>query len=202
MARVVVYVPGLGDKAWRQVGQSALLSIWRPLYGIRMRYFAARWSNPREGFPAKLQRLLKMIDGELAKGNTVSVIGASAGASMALHALLARPKVVSAISVCGKLRNPQTISELVYTVNPAFKPSIERLVAAEPTLTSKQRAKILLVRPQRDAVVPVGENWVRGATVTTLPTFGHAFSILASLTFFSRRLAVFIRKAQASHNSK
>jgi pimeloyl-ACP methyl ester carboxylesterase len=195
MAHVVIYVPGLGDNAVRQAAQSTLLWLWQPLYGIRMRYFAARWQRHDESFADKLARLVTLVDSELASGNHVSLIGASAGASLSINALVQRPLLTAAISVCGKLRNPQTILPEIYSVSPAFRPSLEAAAAAEPTLNDAQRTKVLLVRPTRDAVVPVGDNWVRGATITTLPTFGHALSILASLTIFSRRLAAFIRAA-------
>src|SRR5580700_11504718 len=83
----IIYIPGLGDSNTVR-GQRFLVSLWRN-YGIHGHCYQMVWAD-KEPFQPKFDRLLSLIDELHAQGQVVSLIGSSAGASVALHAFAAR----------------------------------------------------------------------------------------------------------------
>lgn len=193
MRHYVVYIPGLADKryAW---SQRAALFLWRPR--IRAFYFTAHWANTRESFQHRLERLLKVIDHAHKKGYTVSLVSASAGSSLALVAFHKRTDVIHrVVSICGKLKHPETILPAVYAINPAFRESIIAYSRIEPTFTAIQRHRVLVVRATHDSYVPGKDGALEGAQTYTMRTAGHVFSIFMALTLYRRALIRFISKS-------
>lgn len=151
-------------------------------------------------FAPKIERVLTKID-ELAEGsNKVSLIGASAGASVVLCALAARPdKIASAVSICGKINHPETISAWTYRRNSAFKEAMTALSEILPTLDLETRARIMSIHPLQDSLVPVVDTLIPGARNTLMPTVGHVLSIIIALTLGAPFIMRFL-KQQAAKN--
>ena len=191
----IVYIPGLGDKLNRRFGQATALALWR-LNGVRPHYFVVGWADQNEDFEHKLQRLLERVDTLTNRGHTVSLVATSAGASLALIAFKKRVQSIHVvITICGKLNNLATVADAVYATNPAFKASLQRFAAIEPTLSANQRSRVLTVISKKDSLVPKGDSMLSGSKIEQLPTRGHLLTIFAALTWFRRRLINFIRAA-------
>jgi pimeloyl-ACP methyl ester carboxylesterase len=191
----IVYLPGLGDDTFGPA-QTKLLKLWK-VYKLNAHYHYIGWADG-EAFAPKLERILAAID-KHAKGQTVSLVGTSAGASAALNAYAARKDVIhSVVCICGKLRNPQTIVPARFKQNPAFQDSLTLLPSSLATLTSADRKKILSIRPLKDNMVPPADTFIEGARTALVPTAGHGLSILYALTIGSRRVASFIKSASSS----
>src|SRR6478752_6076210 len=95
----VIYIPGLGDQ--RTQGQMLALRLWRRP-GLYVEMFVMHWYDS-EPYQDKFERLLKVVDRHLEAGETVSLVGASAGASVALNAFADRQeKVNGLVGLCGK----------------------------------------------------------------------------------------------------
>jgi carboxylesterase type B len=153
------------------------------------------WADKRP-FADKLSSLLNHIDELAAGGHQVSLVGESAGASAAIVAYAARPQTVHRVAcICGKLRNAQTISTYTYRHNPAFKESMAALETALHSLSSDQLKRIRSVHPLADPTVPVGDTRIEGTEERTIPTIGHATSIVLGNIFFSWRLVPFLKRA-------
>jgi hypothetical protein len=190
----VIYIPGLGDKRLYAGGQQAALALWRTSH-VQAYYFVVKWADAAESYQDKLQRLLDTIDDVCAKGYTVSLAAASAGSSLALNAFAQRKKSVhSVVSICGKLTRMDTVSRLLFTINPAFKASMEAYKHVEPSFTASDRKKILIVRAARDSYVPADDGEVKGAPVYVMRSMGHVFSILLALTIYRRPILRFIKR--------
>jgi len=195
MRHVVIYVPGLGDSRLYSGIQRAALLLWRASY-IQPHYFAVKWGNAAESYEAKLERLLAAID-DASRSHTVSLVAASAGSSLALTAFSKRSQAVrSVVSICGKINNPNTVSDVLFAMNPAFQESIENFQVIEPTLTTADRKKILIVRANRDNYVSATDGEVAGAYTHRMQTAGHAFSIFMALTIFRWPLLRFITRSK------
>jgi pimeloyl-ACP methyl ester carboxylesterase len=175
----IIYIPGLGDSKTR--GQQFAVRLWRT-YGVYGHCHAVIWNNT-DSFENKLQGILKEIDQLKSKGHIVSLMGASAGASMALHAFAARKEAISSVVlVCGELADARKINPSYFTKNPAFKVSMERLPATLNKLTMDDRKRVMSLHPLFDETVTIKDTYLEGARMFTSISFGHAFTIGMTLT--------------------
>jgi pimeloyl-ACP methyl ester carboxylesterase len=189
MKHHVIYVPGLSDD--RTLNQDTAIQLWR-LWGVTPHYHAVGWAD-KESFAPKLARLVARID-ELKKDGSVSLVGVSAGASAVLHAYAKRPDTISSVAyICGKIQNPQTVSEKTKAQNPAFAESIASLAESLQKLDTDKRKHILSVRPKDDDVVPVPDTKIEGVEEKILPTKGHGFSIFYAVIFAGYPIVRFLK---------
>jgi hypothetical protein len=195
MSRIhIIYIPGLADRLNRRFGQATALTLWN-FHGIRPHYFTVGWADQHESFEQKLQRLLKRIDNLEARDYKLSLVAASAGASLALIAFCERPQAIQSVAtICGKLHNPDTIADAIYAANPALKASLERFTEIEPSITPDRRRRVLTVLSNKDNLVPAGDSVLDKSKIEQLPTHGHIVTIFAALTWYRRRLISFIRQ--------
>ncbi|MGH7195182.1 MAG: hypothetical protein ACREGA_00160 [Candidatus Saccharimonadales bacterium] len=193
--RRVIYLPGLGDDDFRQV-QTRLINFWR-VYKLKVDYHYIGWAD-KQAFRPKLDKIIAQIDECAGRGERVSLIGASAGASAAINAFVARSAAVDkVVLICGKIHNPQTIARARFEQNPAFEQSLAMLPASLGKLPAAERRRIKSFRPLADGVVPPKDTIIDGADKGLLPSAGHSFSIFYALSFGSFRLAGFIKQKAA-----
>src|SRR5882762_6381133 len=99
----VVIVLGLGELSSSYV---FLTQNWKRKYNIIPIIYTFGWNNKQEAFNIKFPRLMNTIETLIKKGDNVSLIGISAGASAALNAYIALKKkgikINKYISVCGR----------------------------------------------------------------------------------------------------
>jgi pimeloyl-ACP methyl ester carboxylesterase len=187
----IIYVPGLGDT--KVTVQRWAFRWWR-IYGVRPQLFHVNWANG-EPFQPKLQSLLQLIDDITASGDRVSLVSASAGASAALNAFVARPEKIQRVAcICGKIQRPEAVSPVLYQRNPAFQDSMQMLAASLAKLQPSDRARILSTHPLFDEMVPVPDTRLDGAIYQVLPSAFHLISIGYGLTLGSWRIARFLKK--------
>jgi pimeloyl-ACP methyl ester carboxylesterase len=190
MKHHIIYLPGLGDD---KPFQRLLVGWWRAL-GVRVQYHYIGWSDPDEPFNAKLQRVLDSIDNLARPDHRVSLIGTSAGASMALNAYnVRRDKIHRVVLVCGKIQHVETVSEDYYRTNPPLRASLERLGGSVESLTANDKAKMLILQPKYDNVVAVEDMLIPGVAVLPMRTSGHAKSIAAAMTIYSPKITQFLK---------
>jgi pimeloyl-ACP methyl ester carboxylesterase len=191
MTHHVIYVPGLGDH--KSQGQEIVPRTWR-MYGVVGHYLPMNWRD-KQAFKSKLQCLLDKIDSVSADGSPVSLVGTSAGASVVLLALAARPdKVAGTVCICGKINHPETIGRERYIENPAFEESMSLLQAVLPEIKAKYAGRIMSIHPLYDGTVPVRDTIIPGTCEKTVWLVGHAFSILMTLVFGSGMMLRFLKK--------
>lgn len=185
----VIYVPGLSDTSWLNMWQRLLMPLpWRR-FGLRAHYFKVAWATQDETFQAKLERLLQLIDKLHSQGHEVSLISASAGASLALVAFSERKTTVHrTVTICGKLQNPQAVGEEYFVISPAFRQSLERFQVAQMAFSPEDRARIITVQPKSDNIIPLPDMLIAGAILVKIPTHGHLLSIIAAITIYAHRI--------------
>ena len=188
----ILYLPGLGDHY--DIGRRFLLKCWQ-LYGVRTQLVPMHWRDGNR-FEDKLTRLGKIIEEKHAQGYKVTLIGESAGGSMALHAYAAYgEKLFRVMTVCGKNTQPQDVSPHLYRKNQSFKTSMFLVDEAISSLTKAQRQAFVSVYPFKDGTVPIRETLIPDCQHVRLWSFGHLTSIAFALTLASGLIVrVAIRK--------
>ncbi|HSX37026.1 MAG TPA: hypothetical protein VLG13_02835 [Patescibacteria group bacterium] len=190
MKHHVIYVPGITDDTFRV--QSLLLLTWW-LYGVRPHLHVIPWAGD-EAFAPKLQRLLDKVDGLHAQGHTLSLVGASAGASAVLNAYIQRKdKISGLVYICGKINHPESVSERTYSENPAFKESLGRLPETLAQLTPEDKAKMLSLYSPVDTSVPYPDTIIGGVAEKRLPRLRHGWAIVYAISLGAFGLIKFLK---------
>jgi pimeloyl-ACP methyl ester carboxylesterase len=180
--RQLVIVPGLGDR-----GQ--LYQLFRPLwtlFGYDVHIVVFGWKHADVPFAEARKQLLARID--MLSGD-VCVIGVSAGGSAAIHALLARPDVVThAVTVCSPYTLPRD-----WKLNRLLVQSVRDLDLRFVQIDNMLKQRVLSVFGAYDPKVPAILSRPRGVRSVGLPTIGHGLSIGAALTIFCWPIWRFLR---------
>ncbi len=180
----IILVPGLGDTHPLSRFVLRLATLRWQQAGFKVAIHRVGW---RDGgsYAAKLRTLVEHID-QLADEGPLSLIGTSAGASLALNSFLERPRSINkVINVCGRLRAGhhywRSLGRMAQTSS-AFKTSVETFEKNESELSASDRARILTVRPFfGDELVPQDTAAMPGATNRWIYLPGHMAGIFWSL---------------------
>lgn len=184
----VIIVPGLGNNI------AALM--WSTKGWSRDRFiphiFDARWKTEEPGLQPKLDRAIALVDELTAHGETVSLIGNSAGSSFVLNLFAARKnKIHKVIINCGRVRAgdwPWHTFAQATKDSPSFKESVLRSEKVISTLSKADKKKILTLRPLFDEVVPPYTVTIPGVTNIVIPSVEHVVSMSLYLTLFRGKI--------------
>lgn len=188
---VIIYVTGLNDA--NPTFQKNVIRSWR-IYGVQPVLFHTGWANS-QSFSQKLERLLDLIDDSSQQGNAVSLIGASAGASMVIAAYARRKETVNGVAfICGKLRRPEAVGTRYYLQNPAFREAMSTLNNNLAKLTKSERARILSIYPLFDETVVITDTFVTGAKKAVFPTLFHVPTIGLGISLLSFVPIIFLKR--------
>lgn len=147
-----------------------------------------------ESLDTKLARLSSLIHTLRKKGNDVTLVGVSAGASAVLNVYAEDSQLTKVICICGKVNRPAAVSSFLYKRNPAFRESMSRVDRSVAGLTNEQRQNILSIHPWVDLTVPVSDTRIAGAVEKTVPGWSHAIGIISGIVIGAPTIAKFIRK--------
>ena len=190
----IILIPGLGDEAtYTRFG-----TRWWKTRGLDVVVFPVGWRDGDKHFAPKLQRILKLVDEMVKNGDTVSLIGLSAGGSAVLNVFGERKQVIHKVVTIGArnrvgvYRGANSFENRTHT-SPAFAESIECAETIEKEFNVEDRKKIMTIRPVYDEIVPARTVVIRGAKNVMLPTVEHLNSIISSLTIYSHVIRSFLR---------
>jgi pimeloyl-ACP methyl ester carboxylesterase len=176
----LIYIPGLGDN-YDQSRQTAL-HLWR-LFGVTTELVPMQWYDGRP-YDEKQERIQAAINAAISQGKKVSLIGESAGASIALNVFSKDPRVHRFVAVCGVVDSNADVSPKIYARSPAFKTSMQLLGQSVERLGPK-RADISIITSLRDPVVNQKRNVLKDVRLIQVLAFGHFTAICLCLTVFS-----------------
>jgi pimeloyl-ACP methyl ester carboxylesterase len=184
MSDAVIIVPGLGDD--HPLSQTVLKHATSHWYkaGLDVLIHPVHWRDG-EPFQPKLKRLLATIDATAQK-KRVSLVGTSAGASLAFSAFSQRLSVVhKAVNVCGRLRAGnhylRSLARMARTSH-AFYEAVTFFEKKTPILTSTDRRRLMTIRPFfGDQLVPHDTANLDGAHNRWVYTAEHMLGIYLSL---------------------
>ncbi len=138
-------------------------------------------------YSEKLSTVLQLIDTYSHKGK-VSLVGTSAGASLAFNAFFERKDTVHrVVNVCGRLRagnhHWRSLKKMAWS-SEAFEQSVLNFESVEEKLSAVDRQKIMTIRPFfGDELVPRDTAFLPGAHNRWIYTPEHVLSIYLSLRF-------------------
>lgn len=188
---VVILVPGLNDS-----GESKLIkNIWKK-DGIDIIFFESKWKSD-ENYQIKLERLLKLID-EKSENNKVSLIGMSAGGSLVINAFNERKNEINkVIAICSRLKKGKESGFRGFVKRTkkslSFKESILNSEKDINDFSLEERQRIMTIHALfGDELVPGDTSTIDGANNVIIPTTEHVFSIVSSLTWYSKLLVEFV----------
>lgn len=191
----VIVIPGLRDHL-KPI--TLATNHWRH-HGLEPVVYSMEWTDERVKFPSKLAELGDLIKEFAIKGDEVSLVGCSAGGSMAINAFFeSENRVHKVINVCGRLRTGFSKGfrslDRRSKSSPAFKQSVELCERRIEELSTSDLKKIMTMRAMLgDELVPAETSILEGAYNTTIPTVEHILSIGAALTVFSKPLIAFLK---------
>lgn len=188
----VIYVTGIGDT--KKYGQRFAVALWR-LHGVTPHFFNGAWGDVSESYGQKLDRLLTLIDRLHAYGKPVSIVGASAGASLSLHAYAARKSQLhGVVCISGKIHNPERIQSRVKEHNPAFMDSLHVLPRTLSALSVADRQRILSVYSDGDNTVPMDDSLIEDTNMRLVGHGNHVITISNQITFGAGQLFSFLKQ--------
>jgi predicted peptidase len=183
MAHHVIYLPGLSDHKSYPI-QVRALEKWRN-FGLDPQLQHIGWNN-NESYKLKLAKIIKAID-KLPPKDTVSLVGASAGCSMAVNVYAQRKSRINAIVlICGKINNPQTIKEYRKSNNPSLLECVIASAQNVQRLDNEDKPKILVIQPIFDGVVTKSDGRIPDVQHKTIIAIWHSVAIYLSLTLYKR----------------
>lgn len=188
----IVYIPGLNDHLPPNHQLARLLPLFWRGRGFIGHVAQPRWS--KGDFGSKLQVVLGTIDELTKQGYKVSLVGQSAGSSLALSAFAARREFVAGLVILtGRLRVAGEPSlERAASGSPAFKESVQRAEAVLDTIPAVDRLRIITIRPSLDKVVPPSSVPVKGATNLKSRLRGHSFGGAMLASFMAGQWLAFL----------
>ncbi|MBC7943493.1 hypothetical protein H7X68_03290 [Candidatus Saccharibacteria bacterium] len=187
MKHHVIYIPGLGDD-YDGVRRRALKG-WR-LWGVKTELVSMRWYDGRP-YAEKYQRVIESVKRAEDKGYVVSLVGESAGGSMAINVAAQVPTIHKLITVCGVNSPAIKVSPHTLRKAPAFGESISLLVDSLPKIIARTH----VVRAWYDPVVYAEHTYIKGATNHLIYNIGHLSTVVLCLTILSGYVVSLIKRS-------
>ena len=149
MKHYIIYIPGLGDH--NDGIRRFFLRFWR-LYGVRTQLVPMQWYDG-ESYQTKYSQITAAITTAEEQGYNVSLVGESAGASMAMNVFARDDSLYRFVSLCGVNNFHTSISPRILARSPAFKESLSYLAASQQLAVGRQPEDIRTITALSDTVV-------------------------------------------------
>lgn len=190
----VIIIPGLGNNISRHIWATNYWKKW----GVVPHVFDTRWRTEERGYMEKQERAVKLVDSLSNRTDTISLVGNSAGSSLALNIFGKRKKQIAKVVInCGRIRDgdwPWFSFAQAAASSPSFRESVLQAQELETTLTPDDRIKIMTLRPLFDEIVPPFTVPIQGARNDVVYSVEHSVTIALNLTLFRGRILDFIMK--------
>lgn len=193
MKQHILYIPGLGDSYDRYRKQA--LRLWS-LFGVDAQLIPMNWYDGLS-YERKFKQASDVIV-QLAKaGERVTLVGESAGGSMAINLFAAHPEVACLITIAGVNKATTPVISKTLRRGPAFATSRQRLADALPKIPDRRRQNIHTLSGLIDNVVASPFSIIPGTNRRRVWSIGHVSTIALCLTFLCGYI-VFLAKKPTS----
>ncbi|RYX79280.1 hypothetical protein EON76_00990 [bacterium] len=179
MKDYIIYIPGLGDHY--DSSRRRALSLWR-LFNVKTELVPMQWYDGMS-LLAKRKAVQDAIDGAVAKGYRVSVIGESAGATLALSLFSTDNRLNRLVTLCGVIDPEAAVSPKIYQRSPAFQSSMQHL--ADVNVSRLDTQNITVITSVYDPVVSQKTNVIKNNEPLRILSIGHFITIALCLTIYS-----------------
>lgn len=160
------------------------------------------WEKDGGSYEARLKRLTDKIEDLIQDDMRVSLLGLSAGGSVAINAFSEKKDGIdSVVNVGGRLRSGEVVfpkSKSENDNNFLFRESVERCEKNIEGLASADKRKILTVRPLWDEFAPINFATISGANNIQNIAFEHILGIILAMTAYKNKIFSFIKSNRNS----
>jgi pimeloyl-ACP methyl ester carboxylesterase len=181
MKHYILYIPGLGDSYDRF--RKIALRPWS-VFGVKAQLLPMAWYDGRS-YHEKYRQANATITRLIQSGATVSLVGESAGGSMAINLFAAHPKIAHLITVAGVNKPSTSVAPRTLRRAPAFAVSRQYLADSLPRISDKRRRDIYTLSALIDHVVAAQYSRMSGARNRRVWSVGHLLTIALCLTLLS-----------------
>jgi len=181
MRHYIIYIPGLGD-GYDPLRRLALF-FWR-IFGVTVEYVPMKWYDGKP-YDEKYRRVEAAVRNAQALGFTVSLIGESAGATMAMNVFARNKSLHRMVSLCGVNSGNTPISPKIFKRSPGFQQSVSLVNESRAKVIKSRHAQVTSVIAMSDSTVPPEKNTIPGARQVKIWTMGHIFTITLCLSVLS-----------------
>lgn len=181
MKHYILYVPGLGDDYDRF--RKIALRPWS-VFGIKAQLLPMAWYDGRS-YQEKYQQASGIIAGLIKSGVTVSLVGESAGGSMAINLFAAHPEVAHLITIAGVNGSSTPVAARTLRRGPAFAVSRQHLTSSLSQISQRRRRDVYTLSALSDRVVAAQYSRMLGAHNRRILSIGHLLTITLCLTLLS-----------------
>lgn len=181
MKHIVLYIPGLGDSYDRF--REKALRAW-PLFGVEAWLVPMTWYDG-VSYEEKYQRVSELITSLAREDVHISLVGESAGGSMALNLFAAHPEVASLVTIAGVNRSSAPVAARTLRRGPAFATSRQRVARSLASIPASRRQAIWTISGLVDSAVRARDSHIPGAHNRHIWTIGHLVTITVCLTLLS-----------------
>ncbi|MBC7869099.1 hypothetical protein H7X69_02895 [Candidatus Saccharibacteria bacterium] len=187
MKHYIIYVPGLGDDY--DDARRLALKGWR-IWGVKTELVPMCWYDGKP-YDEKQRRVIESVKRAQNKGYAVSLIGESAGGSLAIN-VAAQVSMLHRLITIGGVNNPAIqVSPHTLQKAPAFDESIRRLVDSLPKIAT---SRTHVVRALYDPIVHAKYTYISGAHNHRIYSIGHLTTIVLCLSIFSSYIVSLIKR--------
>jgi pimeloyl-ACP methyl ester carboxylesterase len=193
----VLVIPGFQANRERTRFLSEQTMPWR-IHGLSTIVFPVTWEEGT--FKGKLKELKEEIDVELDQEKKVSLLGVSAGGTLAVAGMIERPEVHRAVTVSSRLRSITVPNyaqlDAINAVSPSSVQGVEWLEEHDAELNQEMRKRVLNTRAcSGDTQVHPSMSFIKGAENVWMPhARSHIRAVSDALTVHSEVIVDFLKK--------
>lgn len=181
MKHHILYIPGLGD-GYDPFRRNAL-RLWS-IFSVEARLIPMQWFDG-EPYDVKFQRASKAINHLAQSGAKITLVGESAGGSMAINLFAAHPQVANLITIAGVNQAVAPVASYTLQRAPAFAMSRQRIAKSLPQISGSRRRDVRTVSALIDTVVTARHSYIPRASNHRVWSIGHLYTITLCLTLLS-----------------
>ncbi|MDO8609903.1 MAG: hypothetical protein Q7R95_05105 [bacterium] len=189
---IIIIIPGLDDN---EFNTNLIAKLWTKIYKVQVVPYFMYWKN-KEDFDTKLQKLIQKIDEFYYQGFKISLVGTSAGGSVAINVFCKRKyKIHKVINVCGRLKKGKNVFPSLELASRSFHSFKESVLMCEKNinrLSKVDKQKILTIQPLYDEIVPISLITIEGVKNIRIFSIEHMLSIFLSMTIYSKMIIDFL----------
>ena len=181
MKHHILYIPGLGD-GYDPLRQRAL-RLWS-IFSVNAQLLPMQWFGD-EPYDTKYQRASEAIIDLAKTGAKITLVGESAGGSMAINLFATHPQVANLVTIAGVNQVATPVAAYTLRRGPAFAVSRQRISKSLSQISDSRRRHIYTVSALIDAVVMARYSYIPKAHNRRIWSVGHLFTIALCLTLLS-----------------
>lgn len=178
MKHTIFYIPGLGD-SYDDYREKALKG-WS-VFGVAATLVPMKWYDGGT-YEERFRYASGVIAEATARPGRVTVIGESAGGSMAINLFAANDRIDSLVTIAGVNTTSTPVAQRTLRRGPAFATSRQYVDESLDAISDVRKRRIHTIRAWSDNVVQPKYSQVAGAYNHSLWSVGHLSTIALCLT--------------------